>query len=119
MSSSNPEDIKKEIRVYMMVFGALLFFTIITVAVSYLHLNLFWAVTVALIIASIKVSLVGGYFMHLLSERAVIYTVLTFTAVFFAGLLTLPVLEHHDPISSTKYHGHFMTTTPEKSHDVH
>ena len=101
MSSAEVHDIKKEVKTYMIVFGALLFLTIVTVAVSYLHLNTFWAVTVALIIASIKVSLVGGYFMHLVSERVLIYGALILVASIVVGLLFLPAIEHRDHIIGT------------------
>jgi cytochrome c oxidase subunit 4 len=68
--------------------------TIITVAVSYLHLPLAGAVAVALFVATVKGALVAGYFMHLVSERKVIYAVLVLTVVFFIALLALPVVTH-------------------------
>jgi caa(3)-type oxidase subunit IV len=68
--------------------------TIITVAVSYLDLSTPMAVTVALFIAIIKGSLVAGYFMHLVSEKKLIYAVLALTAAFFVALLALPVFTH-------------------------
>ena len=49
------------------------------------------AVTVALFIATIKGSLVACYFMHLISEKKVIYGVLAITVFFFIALMTLPV----------------------------
>ena len=51
--------------------------------------------TMALIIASIKGTLVACFFMHLLSEKKLIYAVLALTVVFFAFLIWLPV---HDMI---------------------
>ena len=57
------------IRVYLMVFGALGVLTIITVLASYLNLSTSEGIFLALIIASIKASLVLGYFMHLISEK--------------------------------------------------
>jgi caa(3)-type oxidase subunit IV len=52
------------------------------------------AVTVALFVAIVKGSRVAGYFMHLVSEKKLIYAVLELTIVFFAVLLALPVLTH-------------------------
>jgi caa(3)-type oxidase subunit IV len=52
------------------------------------------AVTVAMIDAGIKGTLVACYFMHLISERKLIYAVLALTAAFFFALLALPVLTH-------------------------
>jgi cytochrome c oxidase subunit 4 len=84
-------DIDRHVRVYITVFVALMALTLITVAVSYLHLPLPMAVTVALLIATVKGSLVACYFMHLISEKKLIYAVLGLTAVFFVALLALPV----------------------------
>ena len=64
--------------------------TIITVAISRLHLPVPIAVTVALLVAIIKGSLVACYFMHLISEKKLIYAVLALTVVFFVALLGLP-----------------------------
>lgn len=86
----SPEEVRKHVRVYMMVFVALALLTIVTVGVSYLHLSTAKAVAVALVIATIKGSLVACYFMHLISERAVIYWTLLICVVFFGLLLLLP-----------------------------
>jgi hypothetical protein len=37
---------------------------------------------------------VACYFMHLISEKKLIYAVLLLTIVFFAALLALPVVTH-------------------------
>jgi cytochrome c oxidase subunit 4 len=87
-------DIDKHVRVYITVFVALMVLTIITVAVSYLHLSVPLAVAVALFVAIIKGSLVAAYFMHLVSEKKLIYAVMLLTIVFFAVLMALPVLTH-------------------------
>ena len=92
----NAADIDRHVRVYVTVFVVLMVLTIVTVAISRLHLPVHLAVTVALIVATVKGSLVACYFMHLISERKLIYAVLALTVVFFAVLLTLPVLTHHD-----------------------
>ena len=96
MTSDHAVDIDRHVRVYITVFVALMALTIITVVVSYLHLPLPIAVTVALLVATIKGSLVACYFMHLISEKKLIYAVLGLTAVFFVALLALPVVTVHD-----------------------
>jgi len=101
MSDAHAHDIKKEVKVYLMVFVGLAALTVITVAISYLHLKLFWAVAVALCVALIKGSLVACYFMHLISEKKLIYAVLILVVLFFIGLLFGPVLGHHDPLVGT------------------
>jgi cytochrome c oxidase subunit IV len=88
----SPEEIRREMRVYLVVFAGLAVLTAATVAArTFLNLPAGPTVAVALVIASIKGSLVAGFFMHLLSEKKVIYGVLILTAVFFAVLLFLPV----------------------------
>jgi cytochrome c oxidase subunit 4 len=96
MTSDHAADIDRHVRVYITVFVALMALTIITVAISYLHLPLTLAVTVALLVATVKGSLVACYFMHLVSEKKLIYAVLALTAVFFVALLALPVVTVHD-----------------------
>jgi cytochrome c oxidase subunit 4 len=95
------DDIKKSVKTYMMIFGALMVLTIITVGVSYVHLPVAAAVTVALIVATIKGSLVALYFMHLLHERKVIYWVLTLTLIFFIFMMFVPLLTNSDRIPGT------------------
>jgi cytochrome c oxidase subunit 4 len=87
---SSPEEFKKHLGKYYVVFVALLCLTAITVGVSYLKLNRPLAITIALIIASVKAGMVAGVFMHLISEKKVIYAVLILTAAFFLFVLLLP-----------------------------
>jgi cytochrome c oxidase subunit IV len=89
-------DIDRHVRVYITVFVALMVLTIVTVAVSRLHLSVPFAVAVALLVAIVKGTLVAGYFMHLVSEKKLIYAVLALTVAFFVVLLALPVLTFFD-----------------------
>lgn len=93
-------DIDKQVRTYILVFVSLMALTLITVAVSRLHLPTGGAVALALVVASIKGGLVAAYFMHLISERKVIYWVLAFTVACFIAVLLLPVWTHLDPITN-------------------
>jgi len=93
-TSDHAADIDRHVRVYITVFVALMVLTIITVAVSYLDLSVPMAVTLALLVATIKGSLVACYFMHLISEKKLIYAVLVLTTVFFVALLALPAFTH-------------------------
>ncbi len=77
---------------YWVVFGALAALTVLTVGVSYLHLPIRVAVAVALFIASVKGGLVIAYFMHLISERAIIFSILGITAIVCLGFL-VPIFD--------------------------
>ncbi len=89
---SDAHDVKKDVRKYLIIFGALIVGTILTVAASYHDFgNPMKNIIVGLIIASIKAFLVAGYFMHLMSERKLIYGVLLATVFFFAGLMFLTI----------------------------
>ena len=94
MTSDHAVDIDKHVRVYITVFVSLMVLTIVTVAISRFHLPIPIAVSVALLVALIKGSLVACYFMHLISEKKLIYAVLLLTVAFFIALLALPVVTH-------------------------
>src|SRR5881398_3234270 len=85
------------VRRYLFVFYALLFGTLITVGASYIPFgHRAVNIGVALTIACGKGFLVAGYFMHLISERKMIYGILAFTAFFFVGLMFLTVWSFAD-----------------------
>ena len=89
---NSPEQIQKEIRVYIAVFCGLAALTALTVWACYgLKLPVHTAIVIAVAIACTKGFLVAGFFMHLLSEKKVIYGILALTLAFFAALLWLPV----------------------------
>ena len=85
-------DVDHHVKIYMRVFAALAVLTVITVAVAYLHLTTAAAVALALFIAVIKGSLVACYFMHLISEKRLIYIVMVFTVLFFFFELVIPTI---------------------------
>ena len=89
--TTSPEEFKKHLGKYYVVFVALLCLTAITVGVSYMRLNRPLAITVALVIACVKAGMVAAVFMHLISERKVIYAVLILTVAFFFLVLLLPM----------------------------
>ena len=95
MSGHTPEAIKHHVKIYVRVFIALAVLTVVTVAVSTLHLPVLWAVLIALIIASFKSSLVAGFFMHLVSEKKIILWILALVVPLFLFLLFVPSLSHY------------------------
>jgi cytochrome c oxidase subunit IV len=91
-ATAHDDHFRQHVRRYLFVFYALLFGTLITVGASYIPFGHHAInIGVALFIASGKAFLVAGYFMHLISERKMIYGLLAFTGVFFAGLMFLTV----------------------------
>jgi cytochrome c oxidase subunit 4 len=99
MSDEHAADIDRHVRIYITVFLALMGLTVVTVAANFmLHLSVGATIALALFIASIKGSLVACYFMHLISERKLIYWVLAFTAINFFGMLLIPILTESDKI---------------------
>ncbi len=95
-AAHSPEAIRKQVRGYVIVFVTLMTLTVITVGISYLHLSVGPAVALALFVATIKASLVASYFMHLISERKIIYGTLILTGLFLILLLVLPVSHFFD-----------------------
>src|SRR5450432_2062665 len=93
-------DVSKHIRGYLMVGGTLLLFTGITVALSYVNFGTQKAnVAVAMVVATFKAGLVAAIFMHLASEKRMIYRILIFTFFFVFGLFWLTYLAWYDPIT--------------------
>lgn len=102
---SDPAAVQKSVQKYFMIGGALLVFTGITVAASYLNLAVPAAITVALIIAALKGSMVASVFMHLSNEKKWIYGALILTVVFFIVLIFVPLSTIHDTIGTPIHRG--------------
>ena len=81
-------DIEKHKKVYLLIFGALLVGTFVTVWLNSIHFeNFTLTVAIALFVATIKALLVAGFFMHLISEKRAIYSTLAVTFFFFASMM--------------------------------
>src|SRR5262245_7097212 len=105
MSAHTQDDFRHHVRRYLFVFYALLFGTLITVGASYIKFgNHEINIAVALFIAIGKASLVACYFMHLISERKMIYGIMAFTAFFFLGLMFLTIWSFADFPRHTIFH---------------
>jgi len=94
----SPEEVDRYVRAAYFVFGSLLVLTGFTVGAYFLHLPKRFAITLALAIAATKGTLVAAWFMHLVSERKLIFWMLGLTAVLFLPLLLLPTLTVLDHI---------------------
>ena len=100
MQHADPAEMKKHLRSYWMIGAALYVFTIITVAVNQVHLAVPLAITVALIVATIKGSMVASVFMHLSNEKKWIYGALILTVIGFIVLMSVPYLTVSDGIGT-------------------
>jgi cytochrome c oxidase subunit 4 len=97
---SDAGEVKKSVRKYFMIGAALFVFTAITVAANQIHLVVPLAITVALIIAAMKGSMVAAVFMHLSHEKRWIYGALLLTVAFFIVLMFVPLLTIADGIGT-------------------
>ena len=86
------------VRNYLAVFGALLVLTVTTVGVSYLHLPTAPAVTLGLVIAAAKATLVVLFFMHLKSEKPMVFWPLALTMFLFVALFAFILWTEADHI---------------------
>ena len=91
------------IRGYLAVFGALLVLTVVTVGVASLNLGEGTTVLVAVSIATIKAALVAMFFMHLKSEKPMVFWPLGLTAVLFAALFAFLLWTEGDHLFGTKF----------------
>lgn len=89
------------VKAYWAIFGALIFFTLLTVGVSYIHLGPLNLV-VAIAIATVKATLVVLYFMHMKYETK--FNVLVFlSALLFMGIFlayTMNDTEHRASVDA-------------------
>jgi caa(3)-type oxidase subunit IV len=103
--ANSPEEIQKSKRTYLLVFGGLLVFTCLTVAVAsfetldvgrhgFDHMDCI----LGLLIASVKAGLVAAIFMHLNHEKKAIYWIFGSGLVFVVCLAALTALAYVDPI---------------------
>lgn len=93
---STAHDVSQHTQIYLYIFGALAVLTVVTVAIGYLSLPIGAAVAVALLIASVKGSLVASVFMHLRSEKKIIFWLLLMTLFFFLALFILIIASIYD-----------------------
>tara|TARA_Y100000591_G_scaffold278545_1_gene256681 strand:- start:146 stop:454 length:309 start_codon:yes stop_codon:yes gene_type:complete len=100
MATESKESIEHHIQTYIRVFIALGILTVITVAVSYLDVSFIEAFFIAMVVASIKGSLVLGYFMHLITERQMIIWILVATVTTFIILMFIPLISLTDQVTT-------------------
>jgi len=100
MAGHSEEELKQFVRNCYVVFGSLMVLTIVTVGLSYMQWAVQTAIVVGLTVAVIKGSLVALYFMHLISEKRIIYWTLALTACFFFMVMAIPVSWYMDGVTT-------------------
>jgi hypothetical membrane protein len=91
MSEQSPESLGAYGKRCLIVFAAVMCLTLIMVGIFYAHLPTHVAIALTLVGACVNAALVASFLMHLLSERKMIFIVLTFTAIFFVALMFLTI----------------------------
>ena len=110
--ADSPEEIKKHIKLYLLIGGALFVCTVLTVLVAkveFLDVNergFDWAdMVIGLLIATFKATLVALIFMHLNHEKKLIYWFFGFGIIFGISLMALTGLAFADPIQFEAFFG--------------
>ena len=99
--ASDAHDLKKHVRTYWIVFGALAVLTVVTVSAASLKVSLGVAVFIAMAIAVTKGSLVASFFMHLMFDKnRGIGALLLLCLIFFIFLMAIPSLVTFEAMST-------------------
>ncbi len=99
--ASDARDLKKHVKIYCMVFGALAVLTVVTVSAASLEVSLGVAVFIAMAIAVTKGSLVASFFMHLMFDKnRGIGALLLLCLFFFILLMAIPSLVTFEAINT-------------------
>lgn len=110
--ADSPEEIKKHVKLYMLIGATLFVCTVLTVAVAKIEWLDFGArgfdtadMVIGLLIATFKATLVALIFMHLNHEKKLIYWLFGFGLVFGLSLMVLTGLAFSDPIYYKDFFG--------------
>jgi caa(3)-type oxidase subunit IV len=106
--ANTPEEVAKHVKTYLFIGGLLLFFTAVTVGLSYVdfgsHSN---NMIIGLALATFKSSLVILIFMHMNHERPLIYKIMAFAVLFLGVMFTLFSFVHDDGLIMKGYESIF------------
>ena len=103
----HPVVFKSYVRRCASIFAAVLVAIGLMLVISYLPAAHFgWSLKTALIlvVASCNAVLVGGFLMHLISERKMVYTIIAFAVTFVIGLVGLSLDAMNDFPYGTMFH---------------
>ncbi|MES2596163.1 MAG: cytochrome C oxidase subunit IV family protein [Verrucomicrobiota bacterium] len=97
--ADSPQEIQKQVKKILLIGAILIFFTVVTVALSYVELpSHSLNIIVGMILATIKAALVALVFMHLNHEAKLVYKILAFTVAFVLALFLLFYFSVSDPL---------------------
>jgi len=91
MNEPTPHNYQGYGRRCLIVFGVVMLFTLMMVAIHYSHMPVSQSIALTLAAAVVNAALVAGYLMHIVSERRLTLTVLLFTLFFFGMLFLLTI----------------------------
>ncbi len=94
--SEETENLKKHIRLHLVIGAALAMLALLTVGLALIPFNIAGHMVLGLMIAAFMAGLVVYFFMHLSAERKLIYQVMVLTVLAFLGLLLLTLLAYWD-----------------------
>lgn len=110
--ADSPEEIKKHVKLYLLIGATLFVCTVITVAVAKIEWLDFGSrgfgtadMLIGLLIATIKATLVALIFMHLNHEKKLIYWLFGIGLVMGLSLMVLTGLAFADPIQFQAFFG--------------
>lgn len=101
--------VRYEMRVYLYVLASLLLLTGLSLGVWALHFPAPYRTILAVAIAVIKVSLIASFFMHLLSERGLLFLFIGL-GIFYMLLLVIgsTLIELESSETMTRFGGHYL-----------
>jgi caa(3)-type oxidase subunit IV len=89
------EDVKRHLRQHLIIAAGIVIGTLLTLFTSQHDFgNSGLNIALTLGVASVQAFMVAAFFMHLLSEKKMIYSFLIFTAIFFVVLMGIDYWAH-------------------------
>ena len=97
------QDIQKETKNYLVIFGGLILLGGVAIGVHFLQLPIKLSIVIILAIALTQAAISAAYYMHLIAEKKLIYFVLIMAAAFFLSMILLIAFGHFDTPQGTSH----------------
>ena len=101
--SNAPQDLQAEVKKYIVIFGGLIFLLVCALAIKSMHLHLALSVFFILVIAAVQATLSACYFMHLMTERRLIFMVVIFCLGNLLFMVALLLASHYSVPEGLRY----------------